>query len=100
MRMEDNDAMAFDPYDRKCWLQDEINLAHFPYEEDTRLIIQTDKRITVINKYLDILCPIVLQKLLFKLLLNNAPVYQEILKSAMKAALESHSTASWEFTKT
>ena len=32
------EAERFDPYDRKCWLQKEIQLSHFSYEEDYRSI--------------------------------------------------------------
>ena len=31
------DATVFQPIDRRCWLQGEINLTHFSYEEDYRL---------------------------------------------------------------
>ena len=30
------EAKVFHPIDRKCWLQKEINLKHFPYDEDYR----------------------------------------------------------------
>ena len=29
-------AKNLNPYDRKCWLQEEIGLEHFPYEDDYR----------------------------------------------------------------
>ena len=31
-----DDATVFRPMDRRCWLQGEINLTHFSYEEDYR----------------------------------------------------------------
>ena len=31
-----DDAKSFQPYDRKCWLQEEIELDHFSYAEDYR----------------------------------------------------------------
>ena len=30
------DAEVFQPTDRKCWLKKEIELEHFPYNEDYR----------------------------------------------------------------
>ena len=35
----DAGAERFDPYDRKCWLQKEIQLSHFSYKEDYRLVL-------------------------------------------------------------
>ena len=34
------DAEVFQPTDRKCWLKREIELEHFPYNEDYRYIIE------------------------------------------------------------
>ena len=33
----EDDAIVFDPTDRKCWLQEEIELEHLPQKEENRL---------------------------------------------------------------
>ena len=33
----EDDAIVFDPTDRKCWLQEEIELEHLPLKEENRL---------------------------------------------------------------
>ena len=33
----EDDAIVFNPTDRKCWLQEEIELEHLPQKEENRL---------------------------------------------------------------
>ena len=33
----EDDAIVFNPTDRKCWLQEEIELEHLPLKEENRL---------------------------------------------------------------